>query len=73
MKLDQRAADGIAETCANKIIEEFGEKRLVSLPYDVLNAEISGMVEDIEDKIDKILAQKIEESSVTHNIEDLWE
>jgi hypothetical protein len=73
MKLNERDAKNIAEICANKIIAEFGEKKLALLPYDVLGAEISGMIEDIEDRVDKIIASKIEESSVTHTIDDLWE
>lgn len=73
MKLEKRATEEIAEKCAKTIIENYGEKKLISLPYDVLSAEISEMVDNIEDRIDKIIASKIEESSVTHTIEDLWE
>jgi hypothetical protein len=73
MKLDNTVANGIAEVCVNKIIAEFGEKKLALLPYDVLSAEMSGMIEDIEDRVDKIIASKIEENAITHTIEDLWE
>ena len=73
MKLDKKTADGIAETCADRIIECFGEKRISSLPYDVLSAEISGLIEDIEDRIDRIIASKIEGSLLTNTVENLWE
>lgn len=73
MKLDKRATEEIAEKCAKTIIENYGEKKLVSLPYDVLSAEISEMVDGIEDKIDKIITSRIEESTTTHTIEELWE
>lgn len=73
IQLDKNTVNTIAEKCADIIIAEHGEKELVTLPYDVLSAEISSIVEDIEDTIDRIITLKLEESQVVHTIENLWE
>ena len=74
MKLKARESQQIASRCAEELISTFGEANLSKLPYDALLSEMSEMVEDIEDRIDKIITSKIESKEVIVEDPDrLWE
>ncbi len=73
MKLENKTANDFANVCANKIITELGIDKLVTLPYEAITSEIVDIVEDIEDRIDKIIVNKIADNIPVSNIDNLWE
>jgi hypothetical protein len=73
MKLEKRIITDIVDKCATRIIANIGETQIAHVPYDVISAEISEIVEEIEDGIDKSIQATIDSVAETHTIEDLWD